>query len=81
MIDVNNALGDGYLPLLRRLLGPSDPELTCEECFEFLDEYVELESAAIPAERVMPRMRAHLQGCAACREEHDSLLAIVQTDG
>ena len=29
--------------LLARLLGPAEPELTCEECFEELDRYVELE--------------------------------------
>ena len=31
--------------LLARLLGPADPELTCEDCFEELDRYVELELA------------------------------------
>jgi hypothetical protein len=28
---------------LKRLLGPADPELLCDECFEKLDEYVELQ--------------------------------------
>ena len=27
--------------MIDRLLGPSEPELSCEECFEHLDEYVE----------------------------------------
>ncbi len=31
---------------LRRLLGPAGAEITCEECFEQLDRYVELELAA-----------------------------------
>ena len=30
---------------LARVLGPAEPELTCEECFESLDRYVELELA------------------------------------
>ena len=30
---------------LERLLGPAGPEVTCEECFELLDQYVELELA------------------------------------
>ena len=29
--------------LIARLLGPAGPEVSCEECFELLDEYVELE--------------------------------------
>ncbi len=58
------------------LLGPEGPEVSCEECFERLDEYVELELGGVDAERRVPGMRAHLEGCAACREDHDSLLAL-----
>ena len=29
--------------LVERLVGPADQELSCEECFDFLDAYVELE--------------------------------------
>jgi hypothetical protein len=59
--------------LVRRLLGPGDPEIGCEECFDRLDEYVEAELAGIDAESLVPGMRAHLVGCPACREDHDSL--------
>ena len=66
--------------VLRRLLGSPEPELTCDDCFELLDEYVELELAGPRADDRIPGMAPHLEGCAACREEHDSLLALVQTD-
>jgi hypothetical protein len=66
--------------VIRRLLGPTGPELTCDACFEQLDEYVELELAGGAADAEIPGMRAHLEGCAACREEHDSLLAMVVSD-
>jgi hypothetical protein len=62
---------------LERLLGPSGPELGCEECFERLDEYVELELEGRDADARIPGMRAHLEGCGACREEHDSLRALL----
>jgi hypothetical protein len=58
---------------IRRVLGPRDPELTCEACFDELDRYVELELAGADADAAVPGMRAHLQGCPACREDHDSL--------
>ena len=64
-------------PIVRRLLGPEGPEVTCEECFERLDVFVELELAGADAERAVPGMRAHLEGCPACREDHESLLAFV----
>ena len=62
---------------LARLLGPADPELSCELCFEQIDRYVELEVAGDDADDAVPGMRAHLQGCPACREEHESLRALV----
>ena len=59
--------------LLAQLLGPAGPELTCEECFELLDVYVEAELAGDEADERIPGMRAHLAGCPACAEEHESL--------
>ena len=55
------------------LLGPTGPEIGCEECFERLDEYVE--------GRSVPGMAAHLEGCPACREDYESLLALVRAEG
>jgi hypothetical protein len=63
--------------LLNRLLGPGEPEVTCEQCFELLDEYVELEVRGDDVEERLPGMRAHLAGCPACHEDHESLLAFV----
>ena len=66
--------------LLGRLLGPRGPELGCEQCFDQLDRYVELERANAAADQLIPGMRAHLEGCPACAEEHESLLALLASD-
>jgi hypothetical protein len=63
--------------ILERLLGPAEREIGCDECFATLDRYVELELAAGDADAVVPGLRAHLAGCPACREEHDSLYALL----
>jgi hypothetical protein len=62
---------------LRGLLGPEGPELGCDGCFEQLDRYVDLERSGADADAAVPGMSAHLLGCPACREEHDSLRALV----
>jgi hypothetical protein len=62
---------------LGRLLGPADAEIGCDACFDQLDRYVELELAHGDTERAFPGFRAHLDGCPACREEHESLRALV----
>jgi hypothetical protein len=64
--------------LIRRLLGPRGPEVGCDECFDELDRYVELELAGADADAAVPGLRAHLDGCPACREEHDSLVALLR---
>jgi hypothetical protein len=60
-----------------RLLGPAGPEVSCDTCFAELDRYVELEVAGQDADAAVPGLRAHLEGCPACREEHESLRALV----
>jgi hypothetical protein len=67
--DLKQALG--------RLLGPAELEIGCDECFAELDRYVELELAGGDADAAVPGLRAHLDGCPACREEHESLRALV----
>ena len=67
--------------LLGRLLGPDGPELACERCFEELDRYVELEVAGADADAAILGMRAHLDGCSACAEDHESLRALVEERG
>jgi hypothetical protein len=62
---------------LKRLLGPPGPDIGCDECFERLDEYVELELRGADADARIPGMAAHLGGCPACREEHESLHALL----
>jgi hypothetical protein len=63
--------------LIAALLGPSGEELTCEACFVHLDRYVDVTVAHGDPDRAVPGMRAHLIGCPACRDDHDSLLEFV----
>ena len=64
---------------LSRLLGPAEPELSCDDCFAQLDRYVELELAGVDVAAEMPRLQAHLRGCEACRQEHDDLLDLMRS--
>ncbi len=66
---------------LKRLLGTGRPELSCEQCFEELDRYMEAEVAGADADAAVPGMAAHLEGCPACAEDHASLLALVRSEG
>ena len=63
--------------LLARLTGPTGPDLSCEECFEQFDRYVELGLAGSDADGAIPGMQAHLEGCSACDQDHESLRALL----
>jgi hypothetical protein len=65
---------------VEQLLGPTGFEISCDECFEQLDGYVDVELAGGDPDRAYPGLRAHLEGCPACREDHDSLLALVRSE-
>ena len=65
---------------LLRLLGPARPEIGCDECFDTLDRYIDLELTGHDADTAVPGMRTHLAGCPACREDHASLRALVGDD-
>jgi hypothetical protein len=67
--------------LLARLVGPPGAEITCEQCFDELDRYVELELAGHDADAAVPGMGAHLSGCPACAEDRDSLRSLLRSEG
>ena len=62
----------------QRLTVDADPWLSCEECFEQVDGYVE--AVLADPSHDDPRMRAHLRGCGACAEEARSLLELAAQD-
>lgn len=66
--------------IFSRTLGPEGPELSCEECFANLDRYVDLELGESDADAAVPGMRAHLEGCPACEEDHRSLRDLVSSE-
>ena len=73
-------MNDPQRKLIARLLGPEGPEVSCEECFERLDEYVDIELEGRDPEQAVPGMAAHLSGCPACREDHESLRELVRAE-
>ena len=66
--------------VLSRVLGPAEPEVGCDECFDELDRYVDLTVARADADAAVPGLRAHLAGCPACREEFESLRDLVAAE-
>jgi hypothetical protein len=64
--------------LLAQALGPFEPWLSCDDCFDRSDAVLEDlldRNIPLPAD-----FRAHLAGCSACRDEMESLAEFVAAD-
>jgi hypothetical protein len=69
---------EAVLGFLRVLEDVRKEELSCEEIYSRLDEYVECEMDCKDAAHVMPLIREHLDICSECCEEYEALLDVVE---
>ena len=65
----------GFLRVLERVDGE---DITCDELYLKLDEYVERQVDKRDAAYIMPLMREHLEACPECCEEYEALLQVVK---
>lgn len=60
------------------LTARSDPWLSCDDCFEQIDSYVE--GLTLGDARLDEPLRVHMARCPACFEEAESLITLVAAD-
>lgn len=49
-------------------------EIACDECWDHLDQFVELVLTGKAAAEALPLVEEHLVICGECREEYEALL-------
>jgi hypothetical protein len=64
--------------LVRGIITARPDELGCEECFQELDRFVEMNLAGKDAAEAMPLVQDHLERCRECREEFQALLGALR---
>ena len=62
----------------QRFVVDTSPWMSCDDCFDHLDEYVECSPTT--QFEWSHAMSAHISGCQACREEAESLLVLLDED-
>jgi hypothetical protein len=74
------AQDSGFTPAtIDALLLDTTPWLSCDECFDRMDTHVE--ALLRDPSHHDAAMDKHLQGCAACHEEAQSLMALLHGTG
>lgn len=67
-----------HLSRILRMLAETEPvELSCDEVFRLLDEFVELQAAGHDPAEYFPLVNKHLKVCGDCREEYEALLSMI----
>lgn len=64
---------DQFERWLHNIYGTKDEEIPCSECFDLVSHFVEVELSGEDAVAKMPQLRQHLDQCAACRQEYETL--------
>lgn len=67
--------------VLMALSRTREEEIGCDECFERLELFVEMELSGLDAASAMPLVEDHLDKCGDCREEFEALLEALREEG
>ncbi len=65
--------------LVRVVAETREIEIGCDECFEQLDGFAELELSGAEASSMMPLVGDHLDRCEDCRNEFEALLTALRS--
>ena len=60
--------------ILKSVEMTQESEMGCEDCFDQLDKFAELQLQGKNAAEAMPLVEDHLNRCGACREEFEAFL-------
>jgi predicted component of type VI protein secretion system len=64
--------------LLQMVEHTEENELSCDEVFALLDQYVELVVEQRQAADLLPLVKKHLDRCKDCHEEYEALVRVIE---
>jgi hypothetical protein len=63
--------------LMRALAETCEREIGCDECFEQMDRFAEVEFSGSDSATAMPLVHDHLGKCEDCHEKYEALLIAI----
>ncbi len=64
--------------MARGIMTTRPDEIGCDECFQQMDQFVDMVLDGKNAAAAMPLVQDHLNRCQDCREEYEALLAALR---
>ncbi len=65
---------------LKMLEMTEEQEFSCDEVYDLVDQYVELQARGQDVEHAMPLVKKHLDMCRGCFEEYEALLLALEAE-
>jgi hypothetical protein len=68
-----------FTNIMRVIFDTADEEdITCDECYDQIDQYVDLLRAGRDPGEVLPKVKRHLKQCRCCEAEFKALITILE---
>ena len=64
--------------LLHMVENTDEVELSCDEVFDLIDQYVEYNVGSDDAASLLPLVKKHLDRCQGCHEEYEALARVIE---
>jgi hypothetical protein len=65
---------------MKTIFNTQAEDITCDECFEHIDEYVDLLRAGQDPSELLPQVKRHLEQCRCCEMEFRVLISILEAE-
>ena len=75
-----DSLPGGLQGLAQAMVGADETTMTHDECLSWLPSFVEAEMGGLPAARLYPEVKRHLDGCANCEAEYAQMLELAMAE-
>jgi hypothetical protein len=67
-----------FTGLMKKIFTTQEDEITCDDCFDHIDQYVDLLQAGEDPAKVLPQVKQHLEMCQCCETEFKALITILE---
>ncbi len=64
--------------MVRFIVKTHKEDITCDECYEHIDRYVDLIDSGAPLDQVLISVQRHIENCPCCFHELEALQAILK---
>lgn len=67
-----------FANMMRTIFNTADDDMSCDECYDQIDQYVDLLRTGQDPGEVLPKVKRHLEQCRCCEAEFRALITILE---